>query len=52
LKVEVNEEDGSVIAYIAEWERARAVGKNGLNVNLASELTGYRISIEEIKEEK
>ena len=52
VSVDVNEEDGEVIAYIPEWERARAVGKNGLNVNLASQLTGYRISIEEIKEEK
>jgi transcription antitermination factor NusA-like protein len=40
-------DDDSVIAYIAAWERARAVWKWGLNVNLASELTGYKISIEE-----
>ena len=52
ISVDVNEEECSVIAYIAEWDRARAVGKNGLNVNLASELTGYQISIEELKEEK
>ena len=52
ISVDVNEEDAEVIAYIPEWERARAVGKNGLNVNLASQLTGYKISIEEVKEEK
>ena len=52
ISVDVNEEEWEVIAYIPEWERARAVGKNGLNVNLASQLTGYRISIEEVKEEK
>lgn len=52
ISVDVNEEEASVIAFIPEWERARAVGKNGLNVNLASELTWYQISIEEIKEEK
>lgn len=51
ISVDVNEEESSVIAYIEEWERARAVGKNWLNVNLASELTGYKISIEELKEE-
>jgi N utilization substance protein A len=52
IRVDVNEEESSVVAFIAEWERARAVGKNWLNVNLASELTGYQISIEELKEEK
>lgn len=52
VTVDVNEEEGSVIAYIAEWERARAVWKNGLNVNLASQLTWYEISIEELKDDK
>jgi len=51
ISVDVNEENDEVIAYISEGERARAVWKNGLNVNLASQLTGYKISIEEIKEE-
>ncbi|MDQ7009322.1 MAG: transcription termination factor NusA [Candidatus Gracilibacteria bacterium] len=52
ISVDVNEEDDEVTAYIQEGDRARAVGKNGLNVNLASQLTGYRINIEEVKEEK
>jgi len=47
LKVIPWKDEDSVIAYIAIWERARAVWKWGLNVNLASELTGYKISIEE-----
>jgi len=51
ISVDVDEEDDSVIAYIPKWDRARAVGKNGLNVNLASELIGYKISIEEVWEE-
>ncbi len=45
-------EEDSVVAYIPFWERAKAVGKWWLNVNLASELTGYKISIEENKEEE
>ena len=48
VKVEVNEEDESSKAYIASWDRAKAVWKNGLNVNLASKLTWYKISIEEL----
>ncbi len=49
LKVVPWKDEDSVIAYIPEWERAKAVGKGWLNVNLASKLTGFRISIEEIK---
>ena len=52
LKVVPWDDEDHVIAYIAEWERARAVWKGGLNVNLASQLTGYRISIEEDKTAK
>ena len=54
LKVEVDEENDLATCYILPTERAKAVWKNGLNVNLASKLTGYRISIEdiEIEEEK
>lgn len=48
LSVEVDEEQEKAIAYIREGDRARAVGRGGVNVNLASELTGYRISIEEV----
>jgi len=50
IKVEVDEENKSSIVYILPNERAKAVWKNGLNVNLASKLTGYKISIEDIKE--
>ena len=52
LKVIPWEQEDSVIAYIKPWDRARAVWKWGLNVNLASQLTGYRISIEEMGSEK
>ena len=52
IKVEINEEEMYAKAYINASERARAVGKNGLNVHLASSLTGYKISIEDIEETK
>ncbi len=54
LKVEINEEQEHATVFILPTERAKAVGKNGLNVNLASNLTWYRISIEdiEVKEEE
>jgi N utilization substance protein A len=52
LKVAPWKDEDSVIAYIPEGERAKAVGKWGLNVNLASKLTWYRISIEEMKKEE
>ena len=51
MKVEVDEEDESSKVYIEAWERAKAVWKGWLNVNLASKLTWCRISIEEIEGE-
>jgi N utilization substance protein A len=48
LKVEIDEEEKTAIVYILPTERAKAVWKNGLNVNLASKLVGYRISIEDV----
>ncbi len=38
LKVEVNEEKMEAKAYILPSERAKAIGKNGVNINLASNL--------------
>ena len=38
LKVEVDEEKGEAKAYILPLERAKAIGKNGVNINLASNL--------------
>ncbi len=51
VKVEVDEENESSKVYIEAWERAKAVWKWGLNVNLASRLTWYKISIEELEGE-
>ncbi len=50
VKVEEGEEEDSYIAYIPYGERAKAVGRWGINVHLASELTGVRISIEELEQ--
>lgn len=49
LKVEVDEEMGLAKVYIHPSERAKAVWKNGLNVNLASRLIWYKISIIDIE---
>jgi transcription termination/antitermination protein NusA len=45
-KVEIDEENAFAKVFIPPSERARAVWRNWLNVNLASELTWYKISIE------
>lgn len=51
ISVEIDEEEDMATVFIPEGERARAVGRSGVNVNLASELTGYKISIEEVEVE-
>lgn len=50
LKVEVDEKNNSAKAYVLPWERAKAIWKNWVNINLASNLTGYNISLVEIEE--
>jgi len=50
VKVEEGEGEDAYIAYIPFGERAKAVGRGGINVNLASELTGCQISIEELEQ--
>ncbi len=48
VKVEAGKDEESFVAYIPYGERAKAVGRGGINVHLASELTGCQISIEEL----
>jgi len=50
VKVEQGEDEDSYIAYIPYGERAKAVGRGGINVHLASELTWVRISLEELEQ--
>ena len=49
LKVDVNEETQEAKVYILPSERAKAIWKNGININLASQLLGYTISLIEIE---
>ncbi len=50
LRVDIDEENpDTAIVFIQPTERAKAVWKNWLNVNLASKLTGFKISIEDIE---
>ncbi len=51
LKVEIDEEEEVAYAYINSSERARAVWKWWLNVNLASKLLDYKINIVDVDEE-
>jgi len=50
LKVEVDQEEFLAKVYINPEERAKAVWKNWLNVNLASKLIWYKISIVDLEE--
>jgi N utilization substance protein A len=52
INVEINEEEESATVYIPTWDRARAVWRNWINVNLASKLVWYRISLEEVDVEE
>jgi len=50
VRVEEGDDEDSFIAYIPYGERAKAVGRGWINVHLASELTGVKISIEELEQ--
>ena len=50
LKVEVNEESKEAKAYILPSERAKAIWKNWININLATKLIWYNISLVEVSE--
>lgn len=50
LKVEFSEKLKEAKAYILSSERAKAIWKNGININLAAQLTWYNISLIEVKE--
>ncbi len=51
LKVELEEKDDEEIAkiYLLTSERAKAIWKNGININLASSLTWYTLSLVEVE---
>ncbi|MGB9911448.1 MAG: transcription termination factor NusA [Microgenomates group bacterium] len=49
-RVEINEKEKKAIVWVPEDQLSLAIGKNGQNVNLASQLTGYKIDIKSEKE--
>jgi len=46
-----DEENQKANAYILVSQRAKAVWKNGINVNLAAKLTWYKISIIDVEDD-
>jgi len=48
VKIIINEEEKLAVAIVADEDMALTIGKNGQNLRLASELTGYQI--EPVKE--
>ena len=48
-RVELNEEAQTAIVWVREDEKAKILGKGGANINLASELVGYRITVETLE---
>jgi N utilization substance protein A len=46
LRVELNEEDKTAQVFVPEDQLSYAIGREGQNVRLASQLTGYKIEIE------
>jgi N utilization substance protein A len=51
-RVELDEKQKKAKVYLTESQAALAIGKAGVNVNLASKLTGYTIDLIQLKEEK
>lgn len=52
LKVSVNEEEKQAIVTVFASERAKAIWKNGININLASQLLWYNISVQIVEDEE
>lgn len=50
IEIRMDEEEKYAVCVISAADKLKAIGRGGANVNLASELTGYRISLE-VKEE-
>ncbi|MBT3418784.1 MAG: transcription termination/antitermination protein NusA [Candidatus Magasanikbacteria bacterium] len=47
IRVELNEETKDAIAFVAEDQFSLAIGRNGQNVRLAAELTGWKIKVQQ-----
>jgi len=46
-RVEIDEDEKTAVAHVAEDQFSLAIGRRGQNVRLAAELTGYRIDVVE-----
>lgn len=42
--------EGSILAIVPDEDYSKAIGKNGVNVDLASKLTGYHLEIKKLSE--
>lgn len=51
-RVEIDKKEKKAKVYLLESQAALAIGKGGINVNLASKLTGYAIDIIQLAEQK
>lgn len=52
LSINLNEEEKTATAYVAEDQLSLAIGRQGQNVRLATKLTGWKIDVVEKKVEK
>ncbi len=49
-RVEIDEEKQQATVWVRESEKAKVLGKGGANINLASDLVGYRLTVETAEE--
>ena len=49
-RVEIDEEKLQATVWVRENEKAKVLGKGGANINLASDLVGYRLTVETAEE--
>ena len=44
-RIDINEDEKKVTVFVPESQQSIAIGKQGLNVRLASQITGYELDI-------
>jgi N utilization substance protein A len=48
--VTIDEENTMIVATVLEDEKAKVLGRGGTNINIASDLLGYRINLQNVTE--